>query len=356
LNLSVVLRVLHLILILVTFVAYLSPYTRPQEMWFLQFVGMVYPWLLLLHSGFIIMWLWLKKRYYWLSIVVLLVGYTHFNHFVGYALFRATAKNEHIKIMSYNIDNFAHFLRKKDFDKRYTLFETFILKENPDIICLQESFIAHQDYNKLFKKFPCLSSYPYLLHPVEKGIVLLSKYPSTAQGAIPISDGGEPNNANGANFADIELGATRFRLIITHLQSNSVTNRTANLLENPDLSDSDNQEQAKTIVRRVRHASYIRARQAEMLRDYIAKSPYPVIVAGDFNDTPLSYTYQQIADGLQDTFAEKGFGLATTYAGAIPALRIDYILADGKFKVLNFRTPAVTFSDHYPIVAELAWR
>lgn len=258
--------------------------------------------------------------------------------------------------MTYNIDNFAHFLKKEDFDKRYKDFDKFILKEAPDIICLQESFIMDNEYNTSFKKFPCLANYPYVLHPTNKGLVILSKYPAITQAAINLSEGGEPNNANGANYADFEWQNKTFRLIIMHLQSNSITTRTASILENPDLRDSENQAQAKSIIKAIRNMSYIRAKQAEMLHDFIAASPMPVIVAGDFNDTPLSYTYHQIAQDMQDAFAEKGFGLATTYAGDIPALRIDYILANDNFKILNFKTPSVSFSDHYPIVAELTWR
>jgi endonuclease/exonuclease/phosphatase family metal-dependent hydrolase len=70
----------------------------------------------------------------------------------------------------------------------------------------------------------------------------------------------------------------------------------------------------------------MRARQAEILREHIAASPHPVIVCGDFNDTPLSYSYRLMSKGLKDSFMEKGWGLGTTYAGALPALRIDYIL------------------------------
>lgn len=291
-----------------------------------------------------------------MSVGAIFLGYTHFNNFVGYSLFSASSKKGSLKVMTYNIDNFSHFLRKNDFDARYLALQKFILKENPDIICLQESFITHAEYSKTFKKFPCLANYPYLSHPIEKGIVLLSKHQLSGQGVIPLSDGGLANNANGANFADFEWQGKKIRLIIAHLQSNSVTERTADLLSNPNLRDKENQEQAKSIIRSVRQASYIRAEQAAKLNTYIAASPYPVIVAGDFNDTPLSYTYHQIADGLQDAFAEKGFGLATTYAGDIPALRIDYILANDNFKILNFKTPSVSFSDHYPIMAELAWR
>ena len=36
---------------------------------------------------------------------------------------------------------------------------------------------------------------------------------------------------------------------------------------------------------------------------------------------------------LCDHFKKKGLGIGTTYAGALPGLKIDYIFADDNFKV-----------------------
>ena len=93
--------------------------------------------------------------------------------------------------------------------------------------------------------------------------------------------------------------------------------------------------------------------EKNLFKVFIKKSPYPVLVVGDFNDTPQSYTYAQIADNLQDAFAKKGFGLGITYGGIVPALRIDYILASPSLPILSHRIFKKEYSDHYPIVAEL---
>ena len=75
----------------------------------------------------------------------------------------------------------------------------------------------------------------------------------------------------------------------------------------------------------------------------------PILLAGDFNDTPVSNTYKRLSVNLIDTFSSAGRGVGTTYAGKIPLLRIDYIFADATFKVVDHQVIDSPVSDHYPI-------
>ena len=81
-------------------------------------------------------------------------------------------------------------------------------------------------------------------------------------------------------------------------------------------------------------------------------SPYKVIVCGDFNDTPQSYTYNLLSENLNDSFKTKGVGFGTTYAGSIPALRIDYILTHEKIKVQSHKILKENYSDHFPVICK----
>ncbi|MDP4224071.1 MAG: endonuclease/exonuclease/phosphatase family protein, partial [Bacteroidota bacterium] len=94
-----------------------------------------------------------------------------------------------------------------------------------------------------------------------------------------------------------------------------------------------------------------RASQAEAVKVKIETSPYPVIVAGDFNDTPISYTYRTLGKGLNDAFVASGYGAGFTYKGNYPPNRIDYILYDNKLECRQFDIIKVRYSDHYPIIA-----
>ena len=93
-----------------------------------------------------------------------------------------------------------------------------------------------------------------------------------------------------------------------------------------------------------------RAGQVDILKEDIRSSPYPVIVCGDFNDTPVSYTYKTLSKGLSDVFIESGSGAGSTFRGNFPYVRIDYVLYSPGFYSYFYHTEKVDWSDHYPVI------
>ena len=89
-----------------------------------------------------------------------------------------------------------------------------------------------------------------------------------------------------------------------------------------------------------------------MFGTQIKKSPYPTIICGDFNDTPLSYTYQRLSEKKYDAFIKSGNGIGTTFI-KIPSLRIDYILYDKEFISSKFITHQNELSDHRAISCKI---
>ena len=99
-----------------------------------------------------------------------------------------------------------------------------------------------------------------------------------------------------------------------------------------------------------------RAVQAEQVAEAVEQSPHPVVVCGDFNDTPVSYVYRTIrrAGNLVDSFVEKGRGVEHTFKGLYNLFRIDYILADKEaFEVKSYDSYDEPMSDHKPVVVRL---
>jgi endonuclease/exonuclease/phosphatase family metal-dependent hydrolase len=115
----------------------------------------------------------------------------------------------------------------------------------------------------------------------------------------------------------------------------------------------DEDESIKTGSRRIfdklKTAFAIRASQVDNLSYSISQSPHPVILCGDFNDTPNSYAYQQLTANLKDAFMESGKGFGNTYIGKLPSYRIDFILHDDHFASWNFYRELINLSDHYPV-------
>jgi endonuclease/exonuclease/phosphatase family metal-dependent hydrolase len=92
----------------------------------------------------------------------------------------------------------------------------------------------------------------------------------------------------------------------------------------------------------------------DILSAHIRQSPYPTIVCGDFNDTPVSYTYHKMRGKLVDAFIESGSGIGNTYLGNFPSFRIDYIFHSKSFRSCCFRTDRINMSDHYPVMCTLS--
>src|SRR3546814_17855052 len=106
---------------------------------------------------------------------------------------------------------------------------------------------------------------------------------------------------------------------------------------------------SRRIGGRLKRACVERAGQAETVAGLVSESPYPVVVCGDFNDTPMSYAYQTIrSKGLQSSFGKKGSGYSITYAGAFPNFKIEHIFTDKEsFEVLNYRIMKKKFTNNY---------
>ena len=122
-------------------------------------------------------------------------------------------------------------------------------------------------------------------------------------------------------------------------------------MQNPTLETEELKKNVLSIGKRLKNSFSKRAVQVEAIKIHINKSPYPVILCGDFNDTPNSYAYHKLSNGLKDAFVEQGVGLGRSYNGNFPSLRIDYILYSPELNIHSFNTKNVKLSDHFPILA-----
>jgi len=102
-----------------------------------------------------------------------------------------------------------------------------------------------------------------------------------------------------------------------------------------------------------------RAQQALQVQSSVEGSPFPVVLAGDFNDAPVSYAAERLSGTLKDAYGscrpQGGSFLGATYTGQLPFLRIDQMWASPELEVLSYETGAVELSDHRPVQAVFAW-
>lgn len=332
--------------------SYGAAYISPDGAWLFPFFGLTYFFWLIVNVLFILVWLILKWKYTLLGISVILLGLPiHLRQ----TAFRYTAAEKEpgpsdMRVMSYNVQLFGLYNWKDNKKHRNEMFR-FLRKADPDIACFQEYFYEETDYfettDTLVKildadnvHFESASS----LHGTHHwGAATFSRYPIVHRGKIKF----EKSRGNICLYSDVVKGKDTLRIFNVHFESNHLeTEKIDRLAE----GDSTARIIAFDMFKALRRSYRKRAKQVDVVREAIENSPHPVIVCGDFNDTPVSYTYSQIAHGLKDAFLESGTGLGFTYAGKIPFLRIDYILHDKSLKSSGFKVGKnKKLSDHYPV-------
>ncbi len=356
-----ILRLLNYVLAGGLLLTYISVYISPELFWPMAFLGLVFPFLLVANILFVIYWITKKKRLFLLSLIVLLMGINPISHiyqvdFSGNKRQENLESGKEITIMSYNVRVFNLFGNNKFGEEQKKLF-AFLRKKDPDILCFQEFYInekkqftldtisrllPNMDYNHIF----WLSKG----QDFKYGIATFSKYPIVKKGRI---DFGE--SLNSAIFSDILIDKDRIRIYNNHLQSIRFNRKNYLFISNQSkYTDRRRLQEIQDISFRLRDAFIKRSKQAEKISASINRSAYPVLVCGDFNDTPLSYTYHAISTGLKDAFVEAGSGIGITYKGKFPSYRIDYIFYDDAFRIKNFEIIENSFSDHFPVKASFS--
>ena len=183
------------------------------------------------------------------------------------------------------------------------------------------------------------------------GVAIFSKYPILDTATVSYQQNSAADNLV---YTDIDVNGKTIRLMTTHLQSvrfNPDDYEGINKIRN---TEDESLEASKTILSKIIRAYHFRSGQADQVRAEIDKSPHPVVLCGDFNDVPNSYTYFTIRGDMQDAFLAKGSGIGKTLKMLGPTLRIDYILADKSLSVVAFNKFNVPYSDHYPIMADIS--
>ncbi|MBK8624370.1 MAG: endonuclease/exonuclease/phosphatase family protein [Saprospiraceae bacterium] len=337
---------INLGVILATFLAYLAPNIDPELTWTISFFGLFYPVLLIINVLFIFYWLFKKPKYLWPSVLCIALGWSQVKGFISFKDQKPETTDETISVMSYNISNasYGYDKRKKNRDIKKEAFIDFLKQyKETDIFCIQE--VGDYAFDILKKTFP-----NHHLYYKEKGAVILSKHRFLNKGEVDFG-----TKTNSCLWADIKLSFDTIRVYSFHLQSNQISRDAEKLANQKELDQKQAWYDIKGMLRKFRNKHLQRSRQAEKIAAHIKKSPYKIIMGGDLNDPPQSYTYHVFSSLAKDTFRERGSGIGTTYAGRIPLLRIDYIFADNALEVSTFDIIKDHFSDHYSVVATIEW-
>ena len=332
---------LNSIILFLLILSYLSPYISPLLFWPISFIGLLSPILYLISIIFLFYWIYGFKKPMWANIIILLIGSGNISNFIGTTPNNNSLK-ENIKIITYNVRLFNKYgwIKEKNIEKKTI---KFFKTEKADILCLQEFYLNEKTPN---------IDYPFK-HISMKGnnkrrnMAIYSKFPQIRKETISLK--GEKIN-NTCIFSDILVINDTIRVFNIHLASNWFNSSDYSFMKNPK---KDKIKQGITgIVERMKNSYKKRAKQVDIISENIKKSPYPVIICGDFNDTPLSYAYKTIKGELKDAFNISGKGVGNSFV-KMPFLRIDYILHDKTLKSTNYKKYKQILSDHYAVGCEI---
>lgn len=344
--------------IIVLLFSNLTPVIAPDMFWPITVFGLAFPVIVMINFLFFIYWTIVFKRYLFYSLLALILSYSLiFDHFQMGNLKKDTIQAENtIKLLSFN----AHNLSNTNYNRGNKAIRDSIMhlinEQNADIVCFQEfqsyptrGVNSVKDYQKTLGH-NYVSKVPYLeknTHEFVDLLVLYSKFPVFNQ---------HPFYMDGKSYGfyvDMVLKRDTVRIFNIHLESNHFNINDYNIFSEKEVNlNEKKRNQIILLLQKIKKYSVKRSYQARTIRKEIEKSPYPVIVAGDFNDTPSSFSSHHIKQDLKDAFRERGSGYGNTYNGNLPPMRIDFLFFDDTMEVLEYGVIKTNLSDHYPIQAQ----
>ena len=330
--------------------SYLSMLVNPAKAWFMTFFGLLFVPFLLLN---VILLLWAAKRRsgaFVIPLIALIPAFFLFGRYVQFKGGELTGGEGTVKMVSYNVGSFAMFKDNSGVGGSEACADSvfaFLKRSDADIISLQEvscgkgidvrDFINGHlpGYNVEF--FTSVDGHG------SHGNVILSRYPVLRKGKFDFED-----SSNLAFYVDLDIHGEVLRVYDCHFQSYNVSlPRVIDALSRKDEAMVHQTEE------KMRASIKLRPQQVGIVLKDIKESPVESIVTGDFNDTPMSYTYYQLKQGKKDSFVEAGKGMGGTYSLLRPFVRIDYVLFPQKYDALAHKVFRLRWSDHYPIETEL---
>jgi len=336
--------------------SHLASFISPAKVWWLAMFGIGFGICVTTNLVFLIYWLIRRDKRLLLSLITLLLTADKLLGIYQIHFAQNDQPKEAIKVMSYNVRLFDLYNWTHNNESKEKIFQ-MLQEQNADIICFQEFYSSedttHYRFNNVSKLRSVLrASYSHIYYSITLrktdhwGMATYSRFPIINKKTVYFSDRGK----KAFIYSDIVKGNDTIRVMNMHLQSIGFKEADYKYVESlQEEYDEAELKGALNILRRLKRAFVKRSVQAEVVQNEIRNSPYPVILCGDFNDTPSSYTYRTISAEMNDGFRESGSGSGRTYVGPFPSFRIDYILHSPSLHSNNYTTIHEKLSDHYPV-------
>jgi endonuclease/exonuclease/phosphatase family metal-dependent hydrolase len=353
---------INILLAVIYLLACLAPYLNPTTWWLIAWLGLIFPFLLMLLLLSIFFWLFFKVKYAVMLMVVLLIGWKSISVFYAFHIshkFNYEKSADVLRIVSWNVARFIEIKKNSNAGSLTRLKMMNLLKQqNADILCLQEFHTAsRKDYYDNISYIQKQLGYPYYYFSFDEDGSKLY-YSSIIFSRLPMFDTAiviypKPSLPEALLHADVIFNSDTVRIFTSHLQSVQFKKRDYQRINEIKNYEDSLVSNSRTIFSKLKRSITYRSVQVGIIKQQIKESPHPTIFCGDFNDVPNSYTYFTIRGNMQDAFLQKGSGIGRTFSSLSPTLRIDYVLASNEFTIEQFNRVEKNYSDHYMLVTDL---
>lgn len=326
-------------------VTFISPENFPR----LSLLTLLFPFILLANIAFVLFWLIFKIKRIWIPLLGIGVCYTFVRDYFPINL-PTSPSDSALHIVTYNCHGFGR--KESNIDEEHNLVMDYLADAHADIICLQEA-VGETPRHKAFREKMAKRGYD---HFQIKGNEVFSMLPILEGDTVHI-----PTHSNAVTRLYLQEGADTILLLNVHLESNKLTPEVKNAyIDAIKKHERDSMsKELEPVVNLLTLAAPFRAAQADTLYTLIRQwLPRPVIVCGDFNDTPVSYPLRLLTRHLVNAYRESGNGMGVTFKERGFPVRIDHVLFSGDrwTSAATHVDHAFSASDHYPLHTYLTRR
>jgi len=327
-------RRLRLTILIITFLSipvFCSVLIPPDEWYVAGILSLTIPAFTLLIAGALIYFILTRSRWAILPAGILCAALplfsTSFSFIPADHQFAAP-----LHLVTHNMNALKFYIKRAEFDSNKQAFQTWIAKNDFDIICLQE-MVEGKQVPFLIPGYHKASSSKHTKLGDHLGLFIFSRYPIIRSGKMEFAF----NSYNRLMWVDVATGKDTLRVINVHLMSYDFTSYSV-----------------RGNLRKIRAAIRARTWHVKLIHRFVQRSPYPVILCGDFNETPVSYPYRKITSLLTDAFAGSGAGFQYSFRFLGLPIRIDQILISPSLRARDYKvTHDVPWSDHSPVSARV---
>ena len=333
--------------LLLLFTAF-SPNLNPQTSPIGACAGLFFPIFLFINLVFLLFWLVVYRRYALLPLLVLLICWNSIQTYAPTNWFGESAPEDAIKVVSYNTRAFSE-MKPHTKEKPNAVLE-YLQNSDADIICLQEYIyggkLKKKDIDYALREYKY--KHYYSLDKGWNGLGCYSRYPILS--AKPIN---YQSNLNGSIAYYIKVKDDTLVVINNHLESNKIVESDVETYH--QMVDDPNRENVSSgmqkLLKKLAKATSIRSQQTDILTEKLRElKGKKILLCGDLNDSPISYTHHQINKELKDAFAESGNGIGVSYNKNRFYFRIDHIFFSENLSAYECKVDnTIAASDHYPI-------